>query len=662
MRMRRIRWAVALALLLTLVCSAAMAATYTTLKNGDTGDAVKQMQVALNALGYSTNGADGKFGTGTENAVRLFQKANGLKQDGKAGTQTLTLLYQQYDSLQNGGTSGSTGGSSSGGSTSGSSLFGGNYATLEYGSRGDRVKTLQTALNQLGYSAGSADGKFGAGTQKAVTAFQKANGLTADGKAGRITLQKIESLLGGASASTPTPPPASTTAPDSGSSSATGMPTRTLRKGYTGDDVKSLQTRLKAQGYYTGSIDGKYGSGTVAAVKAFQKAAGLKQDGIAGPATCKALFTADTSSGSGSSSGSSGGGSSSDTSSGSGNSGYTVPTRTLRKGYTGDDVLTVQTRLKELGYYTGILDGSYGTGTIAAVKAFQSKHGLTADGNAGPQTFTVLFSANAQSASSGGSSGTDSGASDAPAGNQPTADPPAGGWTTLRRGDAGEQVVQLQNALATLGYPVGVSGTKEYDYTTVWAVECFQRRNGLNADGVAGAQTLAKIYGGAAVAAKGTLSTTVAKGAAPDGGNVELLHWFNDIKSYLQSNRTFTVYDPATGLSWQMRLYSAGNHADSEPLTQADSDIMYKAWGNQWSWNEKPVYIKLANGTWCIASMPNMPHLSGSISSNGFNGHTCVHFPRTMTEVQKNDPKNGGRHQRDIRLQWRKLTGEDIPW
>jgi hypothetical protein len=60
--------------------------------------------------------------------------------------------------------------------------------------------------------------------------------------------------------------------------------------------------------------------------------------------------------------------------------------------------------------------------------------------------------------------------------------------------------------------------------------------------------------------------------------------------------------------------------------------------------------------------MPNMPHLSGSLSSNGFDGHTCVHFPRTMTEAQKNDPKNGGRHQRDIRLHWRKLTGEDIPW
>ncbi|MGN0972615.1 MAG: peptidoglycan-binding protein, partial [Aristaeellaceae bacterium] len=140
MRMRRIRWTVALALLLTLMCSAAMAATYITLENGDSGDAVKQMQLALNALGYSTNGADGKFGTGTENAVRLFQKANGLKQDGKAGTQTLTLLYQQYNSLQGGSAGGSTG--STGDSASGSSLFGGNYATLEYGSRGDRVKLL----------------------------------------------------------------------------------------------------------------------------------------------------------------------------------------------------------------------------------------------------------------------------------------------------------------------------------------------------------------------------------------------------------------------------------------------------------------------------------------------------------------------------------------
>lgn len=651
---KRILRAVALALLLTMIASAALAATYKTLKNGDRGDSVKQMQTALNALGYSTNGVDGKFGSGTENAVRLFQKANGLKEDGKAGNQTLTLLYQMA--------SGSSTGSSSG--TGSGDYFSGNYATLQYGSRGDRVKLLQNALNKLGYGAGTADGKFGSGTQRAVTSFQKANGLTADGKAGRLTLKQIEALLNGSASS------GSSTGSTSGSTSSgntssgstsTSVPTRTLRKGYTGDDVKSVQTRLKTLGYYTGSIDGKYGSGTMAAVKAFQAANGLTADGLAGTATYAKLYAdGAVSSGSSSSSGSTSSGS---TSSGSTSSGWTIPKRTLRKGYTGDDVVSVQQRLKELGYYTGLVDGKYGTGSMAAVRAFQEKHGLTADGLAGTSTYAILFSSNAQSASSGSSS-SGSSSSDAPATNQPTATVPSGGWKTLRRKDTGSDVKQLQEALAMLGYPVGVSSADpvEFDWATVWAVECFQRRNGLKADGVAGAATLAKLYGGSAIGAKTTLPSNVAKGVAPGGADLELLHWYNDIKSYLQSNRNFTVYDPGTGLSWKMRLYSAGHHADSEPLTQADSDIMYQVWGNQWSWDERPVYVQLANGTWCIASMPNMPHLSGSIKDNGFDGHTCVHFPRTMTEVQTNDPKNAGRHNRDIRVHWLKLTGEDIPW
>ncbi|MEG0996373.1 MAG: peptidoglycan-binding domain-containing protein, partial [Clostridia bacterium] len=50
----------------------------------------------------------------------------------------------------------------------------------------------------------------------------------------------------------------------------------------------------------------------------------------------------------------------------------------MRKGYTGADVTSVQTRLKDLGYYSGALDGVYGTGSIAAVKAFQQKNSLTA--------------------------------------------------------------------------------------------------------------------------------------------------------------------------------------------------------------------------------------------------------------------------------------------
>ena len=63
-----------------------------------------------------------------------------------------------------------------------------------------------------------------------------------------------------------------------------------LKKGSKGAAVKTLQTELKNQGYYTGKIDGIYGKGTVNAVKAFQRKNGLKEDGIAGPLTQAKLY------------------------------------------------------------------------------------------------------------------------------------------------------------------------------------------------------------------------------------------------------------------------------------------------------------------------------------------------------------------------------------
>lgn len=65
-----------------------------TLKKNAAGDDVRRMQERLIELGYMRAGAnDGQFGTGTENAVRAFQNANGLKADGAAGPKTLTLLF-----------------------------------------------------------------------------------------------------------------------------------------------------------------------------------------------------------------------------------------------------------------------------------------------------------------------------------------------------------------------------------------------------------------------------------------------------------------------------------------------------------------------------------------------------------------------------------------
>lgn len=64
---------------------------------------------------------------------------------------------------------------------------------------------------------------------------------------------------------------------------------------------------------------------------------------------------------------------------------------TLSKaGSTGNEVRQIQTRLKDWGYYKGSVDGVYGTKTKDAVAYFQRKHGLTADGIAGPATLAAI--------------------------------------------------------------------------------------------------------------------------------------------------------------------------------------------------------------------------------------------------------------------------------
>ncbi|MBR6187171.1 MAG: D-alanyl-D-alanine carboxypeptidase family protein [Clostridia bacterium] len=75
-----------------------------------------------------------------------------------------------------------------------------------------------------------------------------------------------------------------------------------------------------------------------------------------------------------------------------------VPTATpsvLSVGSQGQMVKDLQTRLKELGYYEGNIDGDYGSGTKAAVEAFQQVNGLDADGIAGQKTLSVLYSESA---------------------------------------------------------------------------------------------------------------------------------------------------------------------------------------------------------------------------------------------------------------------------
>ena len=98
------------------------------------------------------------------------------------------------------------------------------------------------------------------------------------------------------------------------------------------------------------------------------------------------------------------------------------------------------------------MDGSYGTATEEAVKAFQRANGLTADGKAGAGTLQALFGENAKSSKA---TATPKG------GSKATAEPntyvrvtaaPDGSYVTLKRGDMGSLVTRLQKALKNAGY------------------------------------------------------------------------------------------------------------------------------------------------------------------------------------------------------------------
>ena len=87
-----------------------------------------------------------------------------------------------------------------------------------------------------------------------------------------------------------------------------------------------------------------------------------------------------------------------------------VEAASYKKGSSGAVVTQIQTKLKSWGYYAGTVDGIYGSGTERAVRAFQQKNGLTADGKAGDQTLAAmgLSAGGGNSGNSGGSGGASS--------------------------------------------------------------------------------------------------------------------------------------------------------------------------------------------------------------------------------------------------------------
>lgn len=361
---------------------------------------------------------------------------------------------------------------------------------------------------------------------------------------------------------------------------------------------------------------------------------------------------------------------------------------TLRHGSRGEEVREIQQALITLGYLKGTADGVYGNNTENAVRKFQRKNKLTADGLAGTKTRSLILSKASGSSSENGSdagnnqsSGNSGGSGNAQSSGAVSSGGSlfGGNYATLKSGSKNARVRALQTALIALGYLSG-SADGSYGKQTRAAVVAFQKANNLSADGAAGKKTLTaleKAYaGGEKAPARPAAESTPApetsetaetesgsinpKISGPDAGSVQLLSWYDTVKPSLGNGQHLLIYDPSSGLSWTVRVLARGRHCDAEPLTAQDTRTMVKAFGGTNTWNQKGVYAKLPDGRWSVASTHDMPHDSGTIKDNDFNGHLCVHFLRTMEEAKQNDPKYGVSNQETIRKLWKSLTGQEI--
>lgn len=210
-----------------------------------------------------------------------------------------------------------------------------------------------------------------------------------------------------------------------------------VKLGFTGDDVTNIQYRLYNLGYLTnaGDITGTYTETTEEAVKKLQQLNGLTADGTVGITTSNLLYSDE------------------------------VKANVVALGEQSDLVKKYQERLIALGYMSGEADGNFGTGTQTAIKAFQSRNDLVVDGYLGPDTRTALDS--------------------------DTAIPYA-----IRLGEQSDDVKNLQSLLVKYGYLPSGKDTGYFGELTKQAVANFQSRNGLTADGTAGAKTMEKLNSG----------------------------------------------------------------------------------------------------------------------------------------------------------------------
>ncbi|AKG24822.1 peptidoglycan-binding domain-containing protein [Calothrix sp. 336/3] len=219
-----------------------------------------------------------------------------------------------------------------------------------------------------------------------------------------------------------------------------------LQKGENSQQVKNVQSCLKQLGYFSGPVNGNFGSLTENAVKRFQQANRLPAIGIVGPQTQQALNRLCQ---------------------------RAQNPNVMQLGSRGAGVTQLQQDLGRLGFFRGPNTGYFGTETQQAVIRFQQSRGLVADGIVANGTLNAIRVSLRKSPNDG-----------------------MGGDTlpnALNEGDSGSEVINLQRALRKLGY-FNANPTGKFGILTKEAVARFQQANRLPVDGIADGETLQAIY------------------------------------------------------------------------------------------------------------------------------------------------------------------------
>ena len=301
-------------------------AVYKDLRRRDRNTDVKNLQEKLIELGYLDDTADGIFGEKTQVAIEQLQSDLGMTVTGVATAEFQRMLFAGEVPAYN------------------------PYLPLKRGDRGTRVSRMQAELKALGYYAGAADGVYGKGTEKAVAAFQKQEGLNQTGQADEETLRALFS-----------------------ESASQNLSYIELRSGDSGKRVAELISRLVELYYLPSTAEGnEYTSQVARGVRHFQRQNGFDANSVASVAMQEALFDDDAPD----------------------YDGYV----TLVPGDRNQRVRELQARLIRLGYQTGYTDGVYGSKTKKAVSAFQKRAGIKATGTADEATQRALFKSNAPTA------------------------------------------------------------------------------------------------------------------------------------------------------------------------------------------------------------------------------------------------------------------------